>query len=57
MNNLEKKKFLIQMKKNIRLVELSHQKDCWKKKFNIDEKFHNQLMDKDEIINEFAREI
>ena len=42
---------------DFRLVELSHQKDCWKKKFIIDEKFHNQMMDKDEIINEFAREV
>ncbi len=42
---------------DFRLVELSHQKNCWKKNFDIDELFHNKVIDKDEIIDEFVREI
>ena len=42
---------------DFRLVELSYQKDCWEPKFNIDVKFHNQMMNKDQIINEFVREV
>ena len=42
---------------DFRLVELSHQKSCWKDNFNAEETYHNNIIDKDEIIDEFIREI
>ena len=42
---------------DFRLVELTHQMDCWKNKFNPEQAYHNNVMDKEEIINEFARQI
>lgn len=35
------------------LVDLSHQDECWKKHYNENEDRHNQVIPKDEIINEY----
>ncbi len=40
---------------DFRLVEISHQMKCWKDAFIPEETFHNNVIDKDDIINEFAR--
>lgn len=40
---------------DFRLVEISHQMKCWYNAFNPDEKYHNNPIDKDIIINEFAK--
>lgn len=42
---------------DFRLVELTHQMNCWKDKFNSEEKYHNKVMDRDAIIDEFARQV
>ena len=42
---------------DFRLVELTHQMDCWRNKFNIEDTYHNNKLDKDEIINEFAQQV
>lgn len=42
---------------DFRLVELSHQMNCWKKNFDKDDYFHETVINRDDIINEFAREI
>lgn len=39
---------------DFRLVELSHQTECWKNSFISTEPYHNNPIDKDDIINEFA---
>ena len=39
------------------LVEVSHQDKCWKNNFKSDSLIHNNEIDKDEIIREYAREI
>lgn len=39
---------------DFRLVELSHQTKCWIDNFESSEPFHNNPIDKDTIINEFA---
>ena len=40
---------------DFRLVDISHRDQCWKNNFDYDEKYHNSKMDKEEIINEYAR--
>lgn len=42
---------------DFKLVELSHQMQCWKKKFDTEQIYHNNIMDRDEIIDEFARQV
>ncbi len=42
---------------DFRLVELTHQMDCWKNKFNALDTYHNNKLDKDEIIYEFAQQV
>lgn len=42
---------------DFRLVELSHQMGCWKDCFDSGEFFHNTIINKDKIINEFAGQI
>ncbi len=42
---------------DFRLVELSHQKKCWKNNYKAEDTFHNKIINKDDIIHEFAGEI
>ncbi len=39
---------------DFQLVGMSHLDNCWKSKYNANEKAHNNKMDKDEIIDEYA---
>lgn len=41
---------------DFRLVEISHQMKCWQHAFNPNEPYHNHKIDKDIIINEFAKQ-
>lgn len=40
---------------DFKLVEVSHEDNCWKKNFNADDKFHNKKINGDDIINEYAK--
>ena len=40
---------------DFRLVELTHQMECWKKNYNESDEFHNKTINKDDIIEEFSR--
>lgn len=40
---------------DFRLVEISHQMECWKNAFDPNEMFHNTPINKETIINEFAK--
>ena len=40
---------------DFRLVAISHRDQCWQNNFNYDEQYHNTEIDKEEIINEYAR--
>lgn len=40
---------------DFRLVEISHEMECWKNAFNPNDTYHNNVIDKDVIINEFAK--
>lgn len=40
---------------DFRLVDISHNDQSWKKNFDYDEQFHNNKIDKEDIINEYAR--
>lgn len=42
---------------DFRLVELTHEMKCWKNNFNDDDLYHNNEIDKDEIINEFLLQV
>lgn len=42
---------------DFRLVELSHNDECWKKYFRKSELFHNNEIPKEEIIKEYAKQI
>lgn len=42
---------------DFRLVELSHQMECWKNNFRQSDEYHNTIIDKDLIINEFASQV
>ena len=35
------------------LVDLSHQDNCWKEHYNANEERHNQIIPKEEIVNEY----
>ena len=37
------------------LVDVSHSDNSWKNNFNYDDEFHNNKIDKEEIISEYAR--
>lgn len=37
------------------LVEISHKDNSWKNNFNYDAEFHNTIINKEDIINEYAR--
>jgi uncharacterized phage-associated protein len=39
---------------DFQLVGMAHLDKCWKSKYNSDEKQHNNIMNKDDIINEYA---
>lgn len=39
---------------DFKLVSLSHEDECWKKNFDMDEPYHNNSIDLDDIINEYA---
>lgn len=39
---------------DFRLVEISHEMKCWKDAFNSNDTYHNNEINKDVIINEFA---
>ena len=40
---------------DFRLVEISHQMECWQKSFDSKATFHNTSINKDDIINEFSK--
>lgn len=40
---------------DFRLVEISHQMECWRNAYDPNEMFHNTLINKEDIINEFAK--
>ena len=42
---------------DFRLVELSHELKCWQSNFLEDEPIHNNVIDKEQIINEFLLQI
>ena len=39
---------------DFKLVSISHSDQCWKNSFNINDENHNRIIDKDEIIREYA---
>lgn len=53
-NDLAKELFQLS---DFRLVEISHQMKCWYDNFNQDDLYHNIIINKDSIINEFAGQI
>lgn len=42
---------------DFRLVELTHKMNCWINNFSVDDLYHNNPIDKDEIINEFLLQV
>lgn len=40
---------------DFKLVEVSHMDNCWKKNFDINSDFHNVVIDKEDIIEEYAK--
>lgn len=40
---------------DFKLVEVSHMDNCWKKNFDINSEFHNKVIDKEDIIEEYAK--
>lgn len=42
---------------DFKLVNISHQDNCWKSKYNDEDEYHNNEMDKEEIVNEYAAKI
>ena len=42
---------------DFRLVELTHEMKCWINNFSEDDLYHNNTIDKDEIINEFLLQV
>lgn len=42
---------------DFRLVELSHQLECWKSNFNEKDNIHGKIIDKEQIINEFLLQV
>ena len=53
-NDLSKELFNLS---DFRLVELSHQLECWKSNFNDKEELHSKTIDKDKIIDEFLLQL
>lgn len=58
-----KKKFIDDLLRQLfdvsdfRLVYMSHTDNIWKKYFKHEEKYHNNIMPPDEIINKYASKI
>lgn len=42
---------------DFRLVELTHQMNCWKNSYSENEMFHNTVINKEDIINEFLLQL
>lgn len=40
---------------DFKLVEVSHMDNCWKKNFDINSDFHDSVIDKKDIIDEYAK--
>ena len=40
---------------DFKLVEVSHMDNCWKNNFDVDAPYHNEIIDKEEIIEEYAK--
>ena len=40
---------------DFRLVDISHKDNCWQEKFDYDAEHHNQIIDKESIISEYAK--
>lgn len=40
---------------DFKLVDISHQDNCWRSKYNDEDEHHNNEIDKDEIIEEYAK--
>ena len=40
---------------DFKLVEVSHGDKCWKKHFDINSEYHNEVIDKKDIIEEYAK--
>lgn len=60
-NNLDVKNFIdgvldeILGVSDFKLVEVSHSDNCWKKNFSSDSSRHNTVIDKEDIIGEYAK--
>ena len=40
---------------DFKLVEVSHMDNCWKNNFDINSEFHNTVINKDDIVEEYAK--